>query len=168
MAKPPKIYWDSCAWLGFLNGEADKKRELQIVYGNARNGQCQLWTSTLSLVETRRLAEEKDMPKPLSNENAKKIEAIFKQPFVYTIPLAVDIADRARDIFRTVPTMKKWQDAIHLASALRWDSDVMHTYDHDDLLRLSLKYECRNGQKLPIVYPDESTDGPLFSHAKRG
>ena len=166
MTKPPKFYWDTCAWLGFLNGDADKKRELQIVYGNARNGQCQLWTSTLSLVETRRLAEEKDLPRPLSEENSKKIEAIFKQPFVYTIPLAVDIADRARGIIRTVSTIKKWQDAVHLASALRWNADVMHTYDHDDLLRLNLIYECRNGQKLPIVYPDESTDGPLFSHTK--
>lgn len=164
MAKPPKIYWDTCAWLGFLNGEADKKRELQIVYGNARNGRCQLWTSTLSLVETRRLADEKDLPKPLSEENSRIIDAVFKQPFVYTIPLAVDIADRARAIFREVPT--KWQDAVHLASALRWNSDIMHTYDHDDLLKLSLRYECRNGQKLLITYPDETTDGPLFSAAR--
>ena len=82
MAKPIKLYWDSCAWLGFLNGEDDKKRELEIVYGNARNGKYELWTSTFSMVEARRLKVEEQEAKPLSDANLKKIKDIFGQPFV--------------------------------------------------------------------------------------
>ena len=28
MAQPEKLYWDSCAWIGFANKEPDKKKEL--------------------------------------------------------------------------------------------------------------------------------------------
>jgi predicted nucleic acid-binding protein len=168
VAKQPKYYWDSCAWLGFLNGEANRKRELEIIYGLAKQGKCEIWTSTLSFVEVRRLENEKDLPRPLSDKNLQTIQNLFRQPFVKPIPLAVDIADRSRQIFRETSGINKWQDAIHLASALRWSVDVLHTYDHDDLLAFSLKFECKNGEKLPICYPDETTDGPLFGHAKTG
>ncbi|WP_181184087.1 type II toxin-antitoxin system VapC family toxin [Prosthecodimorpha hirschii] len=163
MARPSKIYWDSCAWLGFLNGEPDKKRELEIVYDQARKGYYELWTSTLSMVEVRRLDSEKYAPKPLNDENAMTIQRLFRQPFVKAIPLGVEIADSARDLFRLTPGLRKFQDAIHLASALRWESQIMHTYDNDDLLHLNLKFRCKNGEKLNICYPDETTDGPLFS-----
>jgi hypothetical protein len=150
-----------------LNGEADKKRELEIVYGHARNGHYELWTSTLSFMEVRRLDSEKADTKPLSAESAKKIADIFKQPFVKPIPLSVDIAERSREIWRETAGLKKWQDAAHLASALRWNVAVMHTYDSADLLHLTMKFTCKNGAKLPIVYPDETTDGPLFKKAAK-
>jgi predicted nucleic acid-binding protein len=162
LAKVSRIYWDSCAWLGLLNGEIDKRRELELIYTNARNGQYEIWTSTLSMVETRRLKSEEHDPKPLSKEHQEKIRDIFRQPFVKPIPLAVDIADHARELFRTTKGLGKWQDAIHLASALRWNSDVLHTYDQGDLLHLSMTFTCRNGEKLPICFPSETTDGPLF------
>jgi predicted nucleic acid-binding protein len=167
LAKVFRIYWDTCAWLGFLNGEADKRRELEIVYTNARNGHYELWTSTFSMVETRRLKAEEHDAKPLSPENLKKIIDLFKQPFVKPIPLAVDIADHARDLWRTTKGLGKYQDAIHLASALRWNCDVLHTYDHVDLLHLSMTFACRNGEKLPICYPNETTDGPLFAKGNK-
>ena len=163
MAKPVKIYWDSCAWLGLLNGEEGKKRELAIVYTNARNGHYELWTSTLSIVEVRRFRIEESMQKPLSMENLTKIRDIFRQPFVKTIPLAVDIAEHATELVRTTVGLRKFQDAIHLASALRWNVSIMHTYDNDDLLHLTKSFLCRNGERLPICYPSETTDGPLFA-----
>ncbi len=167
MAKPVKIYWDSCAWLGFLNGEGDKKRELEIVYGHARNGRYELWTSTFSMVEVRRLKSEKHAPKPLSDENLRVIRDLFGQPFVMPIPLAQDIAEHARKLVRTTNGLKKYPDAIHLASALRWNVEVMHTYDNQDLLHLNRKFTCRNGRDLIICYPDETTDGPLFAETKK-
>ncbi len=166
MVKPVRLYWDSCAWLGFLNGEGDKKRELEIVYGNARNNKYELWTSTLSMVETRRLKSEEHAPKPLSDDNLKVISDLFGQPFVKPIPLAQDIAEHARKLVRTTNGLKKFQDAIHLASALRWNVEVMHTYDNQDLIHLSRRFTCRNGRDLLICYPDETTDGPLFAKAK--
>jgi predicted nucleic acid-binding protein len=167
VAKVVRIYWDSCAWIGFLNGEPDKKRELVIVYGNARQKLYEIWTSTIAMVEVRRLADEKQNPKPLGDGNHKKIEDLFRQPFVKPIPLAVDIADHARTLFRATRGLGKWQDAVHLASALRWNADVLHTYDNDDLLHLTEQFTCRNGTRLRICYPNETTDGPLFSKIAR-
>ncbi|MEI8396341.1 MAG: type II toxin-antitoxin system VapC family toxin [Rhodospirillaceae bacterium] len=164
MAKCIRLYWDSCAWIGFLNGESDKKQELEILYTRASKGDYELWTSTLSLVEVRRIDKfEKYDSKPLSAQHAKTISDLFRQPFVKLIPLTVDIADLARELFRTVGGLQKWQDAIHLASALRWNADVLHTYDYVDLLHLNMRFECRNGEKLRICYPDETADGPLFA-----
>jgi len=166
LAKPVKLYWDSCAWLGLLNGEPDKKRELEIVYGHAKAGNYQIWTSTLSMVEVRRLESEKNDQKPLSEENLKKIGDLFLQSFVMPIPLDVEIAVNARRLLRATSGLGKYQDAVHLASALKWNLPLLHTYDHDDLLHLSDKFECSSGEKLRICYPDETADGPLF--AKRG
>lgn len=119
------------------------------------------------MVEVRRLANEEKPARPWSEDNQKKIEDLFRQPFVKPVPLAVDIADHARTLYRMTLGLGKWQDAIHLASALRWNADVMHTYDNDDLLHLTEKFTCRDGTRLRISYPDETTDGPLFSKIRR-
>lgn len=167
MAKPVLIYWDTCAWIGLLNGESDKKRELGIVYGNARSGKCEIWTSTLSMIECRYVQSEKDQPRPLDDENNKIISRMFRQPFVKPIPMSVDIVEDARGIWRNTKDMGSYQDAIHLSSALRWNVGTMHTYDRIDLLNQTEKFNCQNGQPLTICYPDNTTDGPLFGQTKQ-
>lgn len=167
MAKPEKFYWDTCAFIGLLNGEPDKKRELEIVYAWAREGKAELWTSTLSMIECRRVGGESSKQKPMSEENGKKISDLFKQQFIKPIPMAVDIAEDARKIWRETTGLSKFQDAVHLASALRWNIETMHTYDRDDLLHLSGKLRCRNENPLKICYTDSTTDGELFGHAKQ-
>lgn len=167
MAKPEKIYWDTCAFIGLLNGEVDKKRELEIVYGAARQGNIEIWTSTLSMIECRRLKTEEHSPKPLDQENNIMISDLFKQSFIKPIPMAVDIAENARTLWRDTKGLGKYQDAIHLASAIRWNIKIMHTYDYDDLLHLSEKLRCQNDELLVICYPDNTTDGPLFAKPKQ-
>lgn len=162
-----KLYWDSCAWLGLINGEPDKRRELEIVYSHAKQGHYEIWTSTLSVVEVRTLKSETHNSKPLSEENLKIIRDVFRQKFIKTIPLAVDIAENARELFRSTPGLRKWQDAVHLASAIRWNVSTFHTYDQADLLHLNGKIKCRNNDPLLIFYPDETTDGPLFRKATK-
>ena len=165
MAKPIKYYWDSCAFIGLLNGEADKKRELEIVYGWARSGKAEIWTSTLAMIECRSIKQE-STKKPMSEINGKKVSDIFRQEFVKPIPMAVDIVERARELWRATEGLGKIQDAVHLASAMRWNVEIMHTYDRVDLLHLSDKLTCRNESLLKICYPDSSTDGALFDHAR--
>ncbi|MCF3592464.1 PIN domain-containing protein [Rhodobacteraceae bacterium LMO-12] len=167
MAKPRKFYWDTCAFIGLLNGEPDKKRELEIVYGWARDGKAEIWTSTLSMIECRKIGAESTRVKPMSVENGKKIADIFRQQFIKPIPMAVDIAEMGRNLWRDTSGLGKYQDAVHLASALRWSIETMHTYDRADLLHLSDKFACQNGTLLNICYPDSSTDGALFEHAKQ-
>ena len=144
MAKPARVYWDTCAWLGLLNGEPDKRRALEIIYGNARNGKYEIWTSTLSMIECRHLKSEKLNPRPYEESNDATIKKMFRQPFVKLISMSGDIAENARHIWRTTKEMEKYPDAVHIASALWWNIDVMHTYDKNDLLDLTEKFNCRN------------------------
>jgi predicted nucleic acid-binding protein len=166
MAKPKRVYWDSCAWLGLVNGEADKKRELGIIYTGARRGQYEIWTSAVSIAEVCRHADEMQQPKPLDPAKLKVLDDLFLQPFVKVVPYDLETARAARKLYReTAGLGKKW-DAAHLATAMRSNIETMHTYDRDDLLHLSGKLICRNSNPLIICYPDETTDGALF--AKRG
>lgn len=165
MAKALRFYWDSCAWLGLLNGEPEKRRELQIIYDNARSEKCQLWTSALSLMEVKKLKTELQDSKPFNEGHEKTIEKMFMQRFVMVTPVDVDIANSARKLYRSTPKLGKVQDAVHICTALKWNISVLHTYDSADLLHLSGRLTCRNGESLIICYPDETTDGPLFAKA---
>lgn len=167
MAKLKRFYWDSCAWLGLLNGEDDKKRELEIIYKGAQNGHYELWTSTFSLVEANRYDTEKNRAKPLEPDNLRMIEEFFEQAFIKLIPLDMEIAKSARRLYRETPGLGKKADAVHLASALRWPVNAMHTYDGCDLLHLSGKLVGRSGEALLICTPDEEASGSLFAHAKK-
>ena len=165
LAKLTRVYWDSCAWLGLINGEADKRRELQIIYESAKNGNYELWTSTWTLVECHREASEKQNAKPLATEGLKRIREFFQQPFIKQTPVDAPIANRAAELLRTTPGLKKKGDAVHLASALWWSVDELHTYDGNDLLHLSYKFVDRRGRSLLICKPKCATDGPLFGNA---
>ena len=159
-----KFYWDSCAWIGLLNGEPDKKCELETIYNRARHGSCEIWTSTFPLVEVHKVSDEMGHSKPLDSANLKKIQKMFNQPFVKLIQLDREVAELARLLVRETVGLKKHQDSIHLASAIIWSIPVMHTYDRADLLHLSDSLKCKSGEKLHICFPDESPNGPLFAN----
>ena len=150
------------AWLGLLNGELEKKGELKTVYSDARNGRFEIWTSTLSMIECRYIKGEEEQAKPYDESNDNIISELFRQQFIKPVPITVDIAEYARRIWRKTIGLGKFQDALHVASALKWNVETMHTYDKDDLLRFSDKFNCRNGNPLTICYPNDNSKGSLF------
>lgn len=162
LADPDRVYWDSCAWLGLVNGEQDKKAALGNTYNQARKGLIQIWTSTLSIVEANRLTSESGAPKPLPPDSIRQFDDVFFQHFVYLVPLDTPIARTARNMVRETPNLRKKADAIHLATALFWSIPVLHTYDENDLLHLDRQMNCRDGTVLRICRPGEETDGGLF------
>lgn len=152
--------------MGLLNGEANKRRELEILYNAAKRSEIEIWTSTVSLVEVSRLASESGTHKPYPAENEDTIANLLEQPFVKLVPVDLETGRRARNIIRSTPGMRNIGDAIHLASALRWPVEAMHTYDRADLLRLSGVLRRKDGEPLKICYPDDATDGPLFAETR--
>lgn len=46
-----KVYWDSCAWIAFVNKEAGRYEQLKKVYDAAKRGQLEIWTSTFTYAE---------------------------------------------------------------------------------------------------------------------
>lgn len=162
MASQHKVYWDSCAWLGLANGEEDRKFQLQVVYGQARKGILEIWSSTLSIVEANRLSDEMGLSKPIPPESLVVLDALLFQPFVKLAAVDVEIARRARVLVRETPKLSKKADAVHLATALRWNVPIMHTYDGSDLLHLDGKMTCADGTRLTICEPSDPNEGDLF------
>lgn len=163
MANPLNVYWDSCAWLGLVNGEDGRKQNLEIVYGMARRGLIQLWTSTVAIVEVNRLSVEMNMPRPISDESLAIINDLLFQPFISHISLDTIVARRAQRLLRETRGLTKRPDAMHLASAIQWNIHTFHTYDGSDLLHLNGQIRCLDGEDMEIVLPSDPFDGGLFS-----
>jgi predicted nucleic acid-binding protein len=167
MARAKRLYWDSCAWLGLLNGEQHRLRALEAIFTNARDGHYEIWTSTYTLVEVNRYSHENGQRKPLDDSNLEKLRAFFLQPFIKLIPVDEQIATSARKLIRETPGLSKRPDAVHLASAIKWSLEDIHTYDGSDLLHLSGLINNKSGHPIKICVPDEESDGPLFAHTAR-
>lgn len=73
------------------------------------------------------------------------------------------VAGKAAELRIRHPELRKTPDAIHLATAVYWNCDAMHTYDQSDLLCLNGKIQRRDGILLDIETPDKVGLGPLFS-----
>jgi len=167
LADSERVYWDACAWLGLVNGEAKRKTELKNVYEQAREGKLELWASVMSIVEANRLKSESGNPKPIAPDSLTTLDDVFFQPFVKLVALDIPISRDARKLVREIQGLSKKPDAIHLATAQFWNVSVLHTYDGNDLLHLDGKMKCRDGSTLRIIEPGDIGDGGLFDKQKQ-
>lgn len=151
MSDRQRVYWDACAWLGMLNGEGEKQAALEHVWAKALNGEVEIWTSAFCIAEVYRLKCEKEWT-ALSPENDQKINDAFEQDFVKTVQVDTDIAKLAKTLLRTHEKLTKPSDAIHLATAVYWNLDQLHTYDGSDLLGLPV--QTSEGKELLVCKPD--------------
>ena len=161
-----RYYWDTCAWLGMINEEPDKQSVLKHLWGVAQRGQCEIWTSTYTYIELIYKHPPHGEPYNAAADDPI-IFAALEQPFVKRVQLDVEVAKLARQLRRELKdVLKKRADAIHLATALHYDVDQLHTWDGSDLLPLHNKRQCRNGVVLPIVKPGPGDDMPLMKAAE--
>jgi predicted nucleic acid-binding protein len=157
-----KIYWDSCAWIGLVNGEPEKVEPLRAVYDHARRGNVEIWSSTMAVVEVNRLENEMNIARPVPPEGLAKIDDLLFQPFVKLINLDQIVAKRARRLIRETPGLRKKPDSVHLASAMIWDIPIFHTYDGNDLLHLNGLIKCNDGTLMAITRARDPFAGELF------
>ena len=155
-----RIYWDACAWLGLINGEAAKSADLEVVWKKAERGQVEIWTSAFCLAEVYKVKCE-DGKTGLQADQDKQIDDLFQQDFVNVVQVDIEVAEEARRLLRTIDKLKKPSDAIHLATALVWNLDQLHTYDSDDLLGITINR--RDGQRLDICTADMVDGETLFT-----
>jgi len=160
-----RVYWDACAWLGLLNGEAEKSQHLEIVWQEAELGKVEIWTSAFCIAEVYRVKCEGEWA-AISPENDLKINNLFDQDFVKIVYLDSEIAKLAKTLLRTHEKLKKPSDAVHLATAIYWDLDQLHTYDGSDLLGLSV--QTSSGEPLVICKPDMLHGRNLFNQGEGG
>ena len=125
---------------------------MQTIFECAQRGHAQLWISTITILEVVKVPSEDGTPRPWPDENIAQVDNLFLQDYVRTVQLDQQIARKAREIYRSTPSLglRKQMDAIHLATALFHSVDEFHTDDGEDLLSLDRTLTCRDGRLLHI------------------
>jgi predicted nucleic acid-binding protein len=123
----PKIYWDSCVILSYLEGDPERIGDLDAIIQEQREEKCELITSVISRAEIIYVADLDDA------ESAATIDELWTPESPITLVEVFDqITAEAQQIAlaRKRAGLKKVKplDAIHIASALRY-ATKMHTYD---------------------------------------
>jgi predicted nucleic acid-binding protein len=161
---PPRIYWDACVFLSYINKIPDRLPHIQ--WHLDRSGKdFQIVTSILSVAEVI-YAEAEKKQGALDPEIAAKIDAFWlsgDSP-VRLSEVYLDLVLEARDLSRQALAQKpvgwtiKASDAIHMATAKRLSVTAIHTYSKD---------WPRNAPLLGIKIGEPVvTAGPLFDQAQ--
>jgi predicted nucleic acid-binding protein len=158
---PPRLYWDACAWIAYINkempadGNAITSRRFEMCQNTlkrAEAGDVEIVTSAFTLAEVC-----KRQPDPASP--AVNLAAFFDQKYILLIPVDKQIALRAQNLQLAGIAGVKPADAVHLASALVANIPVFHTFDKK-LLGLDKKLNLADGSALSIVRPTEEVPMP--------
>jgi len=147
-----RVYWDSCVFLGLISEESANVADSKAVWEEAKQGRTQIFTSVFTFAEVIRAKCEGTI-KPLPEAQDKPIVDFLSQKWVTRVLLDESLASQARRLLRKHTECKKPSDGIHLATALHYDVDEMHTWDGSDLLKLDGKTQKRNGAYLTICKP---------------
>ena len=129
-----RAYWDASTWIKLISNKQDQQAvkdrwHCRQFFEEALNGRRQLLTSAVSIVEVLRVEIEPGVsPPPIPPEVKERIVALFDEPYVVLIPLDPARAQEARDLRWRFPWLKT-VDAIHVASAVYAQADVLHTFD---------------------------------------
>lgn len=131
------VYWDSCAFLSYVNAIPARMPALEALLEQAAAGEITIYASTLSHVEVAFANTEKQSD-TLSPEIERQINSLWADAnLVTSVELHPAIALIARRLMRdalAIGQSLKPPDATHLATA-QWLSDVginvdeFHTYD---------------------------------------
>jgi predicted nucleic acid-binding protein len=127
----PRSYWDACLFLSYINGDADRLADLETLLEAAYQGAVEIVTSTVSIVEVARGAQEQ--AGELDAVAMAKIDALWEPPSpIKLVEFHRVIATNARDLIRN-GIRRGWSlkpmDAIHLATAANAQAGELLTYD---------------------------------------
>lgn len=152
----PLFYWDSCVLLSYINTYEDRVANLDAMLKAARARRIRICTSTLSITEVA-FAQSETMQRGLSEDEERKIDALWMDGVITPVEVDVLISRDARSLMREVRPLG-WKlsapDAIHLATARRLNVTECQTYDHH-----LFKYANRIGRKVCV--PDFDVQYPL-------
>lgn len=118
-------YWDSDSFLGFLNEEEGKVELCAPVLRRAEEGQLQIVTSALTMVEVLWMKDRQRIP----HEQARVVHDFFERECFVMVNLDRTIAEKAREVVWNHGIKPK--DAVHVATALDQELEVLETFDID-------------------------------------
>jgi predicted nucleic acid-binding protein len=129
MALEP-IYWDSDAFLGWLQAEPGKSDLCAGTLKRADLGEVIIFTSALTIAEVLWVRGAPMIPQ----EKAEIVRKFFRRSYFRVRNVTRSIAENAQDLVWTQSIKPK--DAIHVATALDARALALETFD-DDLLKKS-------------------------------
>lgn len=150
-----KRYWDSCAFLAWLQDEPDTSDACNDTLNEAKSGSFIILTSSLTLTETLWMRKG---PK-LGKDKADLLNRFFRRSFLRVVNLDRKIAEDAQLLVWDHGIKPK--DAIHVATALRYDCDMLQTFDIGLLKKTGLVHG------LTICAPESAKQSSLDLRAPR-
>lgn len=160
MAEPKRVYWDACTWIGLINREANKLDACEYVLKEAESGRLEVWTSAFTLAEVFKKKCSAGQV-GLTAADDVSFEDYLRNDYIVRVNVDDEIGTEARRLLRKFPTLKKPQDAVHLATAVINNLDEMHTFDDANLIGLNGQVLCSNGKALLIGPP--AVPAPIVS-----
>jgi predicted nucleic acid-binding protein len=118
-----KIYWDSDAFLGWLQEEAGKVELCKGTIKRAEAGDVLIVTSALTLAE---VLWRKGGPK-LPQNKLIVLRKFFRKSFIRVYNVTRTIAEDAQEV--TWNNNVKPKDAVHIATALHLKIGIVETFD---------------------------------------
>ena len=126
------LYWDPSVFLAYLLDEEGRTDRCEYFLRAAEEqGSFVILTSTLSFVEVVSLGrgEDSDARRVTEDERAE-VESFFKREYLVFENVNQFIAREARELIWDYPELR-YKDATHLATAIRRDVDIVHSFDDD-------------------------------------
>lgn len=148
---PEFIYWDSDAFLGWLQEEKDKVDLCRGTLERAESGSVLIFTSALTLAEVLWMKGGPRVPK----EKAEIVRKFFRRSHIRVRNVTRMIAGDAQDLVWEHSIRPK--DAIHVATALDVGVPTLETFD-DGLIK---KSGVIAGRALVIRKPLAAAQGSL-------
>jgi predicted nucleic acid-binding protein len=118
-----KRYWDSCAFLAWLQNEADRVDACRDTIEQAKRGEVLLVTSALTVAEVLWI---KEGPR-LTSDKATLLNRFFRRSYIRVVNVDRATAERSQSLVWADGIRPK--DAIHVATALKYQCDVLETFD---------------------------------------
>jgi predicted nucleic acid-binding protein len=151
-----RFYWDSCTFISRIQGDARRIVNLEFLTDEAAAGRVQLVTSALTIAEVSHL--RRDCTDEEMVRDVEQIGRFFDNDYIHVIQLTRRIATEAAKI--SLRYKIKPPDAIHLATAIASNCQVVHTYDE-----VLLRHDAKVGAPpLTITTPPPAQKG-LFDSA---
>ena len=148
-------YWDSSVWIALVAGEVvggvNRAEIAQHILEDAEQGKVTILTSAFTLAE---VLKKKGRP-VLAVAAEETIRSYFEHSFIRIVVLDRVIGELAASVARQHNLSPP--DAIHVASALTWKADVLHTWD-DGLVKKSGQI---GNPPLRIEHPGWTGQQPL-------
>ena len=152
--KKPLWYWDSCVLLGLLKAEADKISDLEQMILDADDGKASILFSAWSFLEVLWLRGSNE-PMAMTPDDEKLVQQFMMRSCFKIRNLDRKIAEDSRQLIwdcKQKDIRLSAKDAPHVATALFYNADVLHTYD-PILIGLDGQLIKQDKSRLAIAVP---------------